>query len=71
MKDETKSIIQVHLGMLQQTLKEENIAMGVLIDKKDASKSKLCFLDYEEYKKGIRDGFTVDLDEFNSQLYEK
>ena len=68
MKDETKSIIQVHLGLLQKILIEENVAMGLLVNKTDFSKSKLCFVDYGEYQKGHRDGFTIDLDEFNSGL---
>lgn len=68
MKDETKDMIRLQLGLLKQTLKDENVAIAILVDKKDNEKSKLCFVDYEKYKQGTHDGFTIDLNEFNSQL---
>ena len=68
MKDETKQMIQLQLGLLKKILKDENVAMGIQINKEDNQKSKICFIDYAEYKQGTYSGITVDLDEFNSQL---
>jgi len=66
MKEETKQMIQVHLGMLSTTLKSENVVAGIMVNKLDFSKSTLAFVDYDSYVNGnSKDGFTVSLDEIN------
>ena len=66
MKDETKTMIQLSLGMLKETLKSEGVLMGAQINKKDPEKTKLVFLDKAKYMSGEKDGFTVDFNEINS-----
>jgi hypothetical protein len=70
MKNETKDSIRVLLGLLTDYLAEENVAIGVLVNKKDFNNSKLVFVDWDSYQKGdLKDGFTVDFAELNKALF--
>lgn len=71
MKDKTKSMIQLSLGMLKETLKSQGVLMGAQVNKKDPEKTKLVFLDKAKYMNGENDGFTIDFNEMNSYESEE
>lgn len=71
MKDETKSAIQICLSMLKTTLQSEGVIVGAMIDKSDMEKTKLVFLDKQEYIKGKKDGFTVEFSSLNNNESEE
>lgn len=65
MKEEQKQSINLILNLLKTTLKECNLYVGVMVDKKDFNNSKIAFIDKKEYVKGITKGITISLDELN------
>lgn len=68
MKDETKEFIQMHVSILKEAMKTENIIIGFAVDNNDVDNSKLCFLDKEEFEKGNKDGIMISLSELNRGL---
>lgn len=70
MSEEKKQSIQLALSLLKSTLIEEKVLLGVLVDKEEPDKSKICFLDLDSYCFGKKDGFTVELEQFNKDVIE-
>jgi hypothetical protein len=68
MTEDTKQMIQLHLSMLKQIMKEDGVIFGIAVYKKDFDKTMLCFLDKESLKLGKHDGITVSLDDLNEGL---
>lgn len=68
MTEDTKQYIQLHLTMLKEAMKQENLIFGIAVDKKDVNNSRLCFIDKEQYFKGKKDGITISLEELNRDL---
>lgn len=69
MTEETKQLMQIHLTMLKQTMKENGVMFAFAVDKEDVNGSHLMFLDRKEYfANGKKDGFSVSLTELNREL---
>ena len=69
MTEETKQLIGLQLSVLKQTMKEDGVIFGFAVDKSDVNKSRLCFMDKEQYlKNGKNNGFSVSLTELNRDL---
>lgn len=68
MTEDTKQMIQLHLSALKQTMRKDGVIFGIMVDKKDFDKSRLCFLDKESLKQGNHDGITVSLQDLNGGL---
>ena len=69
MTDDTKQLLQAQLGFLKQTMKENGVIFGLLVDSSDLDNSKLCLIDKKEYmttKKG--NGICISLTELNREL---
>ena len=65
MTDDAKQLIQLQLYMLKQTMKENGVIFGFMVDKSDVDNSKLCFIDKKEQ---LISGFCVSLTELNMEL---
>lgn len=65
MSDDTKQLLQFQLSVLKETMKENGVIFGFLIDKSDVNNSKLCFIDKKEQ---LISGFCVSLTELNREL---
>lgn len=65
MTEEQKQGVNLILSLLKTTLKECNLYIGVVVDKKDFNKSRIAFLDKVEYKNGNTSGLMVTLDDLN------
>lgn len=69
MTDDTKQLLQAQLVLLKQTMKENGVIFGFLIDGSDFDNSKLCFMDKEEYfSERKRKGICISLTELNREL---
>lgn len=68
MTKDTKQYIQLHLDFLKTAMKHEGLIFGIMVDKKNANNSRLCFIDKEQYFKGKKDGITISLEELNRDL---
>lgn len=65
MTQEQKEIVQFILEMLKVQLEQNNLYIGVLVDKKQPKKRKIVFLDKDSYRSGKNDGVVVELSELN------
>lgn len=68
MIDDTKAYIQMHLSILKEAMKKENLIFGILVDKEDVENSKLCFIDKNSIGNGKYDGFSISLTDLNNDL---
>lgn len=69
MTDETKQLLEIQLSMLKQTMKYNGLILALSIDRSDADKSKICFIDKEQYFRDQKTrGISVSLADFNEDL---
>lgn len=68
MKECQKQGVELVLNLLKTTLKECNLYMGLMIDKKNFNDSKIVFLDKDEFAKGKNVGLAITLDEINKDM---
>lgn len=69
MTDETKQLLEIQLSILKQTMKDNGVILGLAVDKKDVDKSKICFIDKEQYLSERKtSGISVSLTDFNKDL---
>lgn len=52
MTDDTKQYIQLHLLILKEALKKEELIFGIAVDKKNLDNSRLCFIDKKKFLNG-------------------
>lgn len=65
MTQEQEETVQLILRMLKTQLKQNNLYIGVLVDKKQPEKSKIAFLDKNSYKDSKKEVVAVELSELN------
>lgn len=64
MTDETKGILGLQISMLKETMNEEKLIFGIVVDKNDYNKSSLAFIDKKKYVEcGKTEGVFLTLDE--------
>lgn len=68
MTTETKQLIQMQVSVLKQTMKKEGLVFGVMVNKEDADKSAICFLDKNALRNGDKVGLVIGLEELNRGL---
>ena len=62
-REEKKSIVALHIGMLKNLLKDNGLCIAL-----DKNTGDLHFLDVKEYVKGNTDGFTVKFSELTYNI---
>lgn len=65
MTQEQEETVQLILRMLKAQLKQNNLYIGVLLDKKQLEKSKIAFLDRNSSKDSEKEVIVVELSELN------
>lgn len=68
MDEEVKGLIQIQLGLLQKTMAENNVIIGVMYNKDNPQEAKLVFVDSKEYMNNNHKGFSITLDELNKHF---
>lgn len=69
MTDDTKNLLQFQLSILQQTMQEAGVILGLAVDKSDVNNSKILFMDKKLYINTHKmDGFSISLTDFNRNL---
>lgn len=69
MDDETKQLLHVQLSMLKQTMKDNRVILALVVDRSEADKSIICFIDKEQYLSERKmSGISVSLTDFNEDL---
>lgn len=65
MTQKQEETVQLILRMLKARLKQNNLYIGVLLDKKQPEKSKIAFLDRNSSKDSKKEVIVVELSELN------
>lgn len=65
MDDMKKQSILLALDLFIGMLKEENILIGINVDKKDAQESTIAFMDADKAFSGVYDGFSIHPEKIN------
>lgn len=69
MTDETKQLLEFQLEVIHRTMKDNGVALALIIDKEDVDESIICFIDKEQYfSKRKMSGISVSLTDFNKEL---
>ena len=68
MDEEVKGLIHIQLGLLQKTMAENNVIIGVMYNKENPQEAKLVFVDSREYMNNNHKGFTITRDELNKHF---
>ena len=68
MDEEVKALIHIQLDLLQKTMAENNVIIGVMYNKQNPQEAKLVFMDSKEYMNNNHKGFSITLDELNKHI---
>lgn len=68
MDEEVKTLIHIQLDLLQKTMAENNVIIGVMYNKDNPQEAKLVFIDSKEYMNNNHKGFSITLDELNKHF---
>ena len=65
---EQKQLIQMQIEFLKHTMKKERLVFEITVNKEDANKSTLAFVDRDSLNRGERTGIMIGLDDLNRGL---